>query len=86
MRKSKEFKKEATVQREMIEKPASAEDLIKLKNKLTKDELMVTALSFGHCVVLMYKLAKLEMPEYFSAKKESQRLARALRKQGRDKA
>jgi hypothetical protein len=47
---------------------------------------MITALAFGHCVLLMYKAAKLEMPTEFSSTTQARRLVRALRKQGKDRA
>jgi len=78
-------KMKATIDRKSInKKEISTEDLTKLKNKLSKDELLVTALAFGHCVMLISKAAKVDIPLEFSSVKEAKRLVRALRKQGKD--
>ncbi len=78
-------KMKATIDRKSINnKEITAEDLIKLKNKLSKDELLITALAFGHCVMLISKYAKVDIPLEFSSVKEAKRLVRALRKQGKD--
>ena len=77
-------KKKATIDRKAVNKKATLEDVVKLQNKLTKKELTITALAFGHCVVRMYDAAKIDIPTEFSPTKESRRLVRALRKQGKD--
>lgn len=78
------MKTKATIDRKAINEDITVEDVIKLKNKLTKDELMITALAFGHCVLQIYKAAQLEMPKEFTSMKEARRLVRALRKQGKE--
>jgi hypothetical protein len=77
-------KNKATIEKKALSNDLSVEDLMKLKQKLTKDEMLITALAFGHCVLQMYKAAQLEMPMEFSSIKEARRLVRALRKQGKD--
>jgi len=78
-------KMKATIDRKSInQKEITIEDLIKLKNKLSKDEILVTALAFGHCVMLISKYANVDIPLEFSSVKEARRLVRALRKQGKD--
>lgn len=77
-------KMKATIEKKALSKDITVEDLMRLKQKLTKDELMITALAFGHCVLQMYKAAQLEMPMEFSSTKEARRLVRALRKQGKE--
>ena len=78
------MKNKATIEKKALSNDLSVEDLMKLKQKLTKDEMLITALAFGHCVLQMYKAAQLEMPMEFSSIKEARRLVRALRKQGKD--
>ncbi len=80
------MKKKATIEKKALSNDLSVEDLMKLKQKLTKDEMLITALAFGHCVLQMYKAAQLEMPMEFSSIKEARRLVRALRKQGKESA
>ncbi len=78
------MKKKATIDRKAINKNVTVEDIVKLEKKLTKKELLITALAFGHCVIRIYDAAKLDVPTEFSSIKEAQRLVRALRKQGKD--
>ena len=78
------MKNKATIDRKAINEDITVEDVIKLKNKLTKDELMITALAFGHCLSQVYKFAQLDMPQEFTSIKEARRLVRALRKQGKE--
>lgn len=78
------MKNKATIGKEVLETSITKENIDDLKKKFSKDELLVTALGFGYCVLLLYKAAKLEIAEDFSPSKEAKRLARALRKQGRD--
>ena len=78
------MKNKATIEKKALSNDLSVEDLIKLKQKLTKDEMLITALAFGHCVLQMYKAAQLEMPMEFYSIKEARRLVRALRKQGKE--
>lgn len=77
-------KMKATIDRKAVNKNVTLEDVIKLNNKLTKKEVLITALAFGHCVVRMYDAAKIDIPAEFSSVKEARRLVRALRKQGKE--
>ena len=78
------MKNKATITKKTVEKSITEKDVDRLKSKFNKEELLVTALGFGHCVMLMYKAAGLAVPPEFLPKKEANRLVRALRKQGRD--
>lgn len=77
-------KMKATIDRKAVNKNVTVEDVVKLQNKLSKKELIITALAFGHCVIRMYDAAKIDIPTEFSSIKEARRLVRALRKQGKD--
>lgn len=79
------MKNKATIDRKAINKNVTVEDIVKLEKKLTKKELVITALAFGHCVIRMYDAAKLDVPTEFSSIKEARRLVRALRKQGKER-
>ena len=83
--KNKVTLKKATIKDPLTKDPLTKEGFLKLKNQLNKEEMLLVTLSFAHCMVLLYKAAKIEIPDDFNSLKEARRLIRLLRKQGRDK-